>query len=459
MEEVRLIELVEPGAVLFVSDRRLFAGLIVSSISTDTRSLKQGDLFVAIEGERFDGHRFVDQALSRGAAGVVFTHRKRALLRPLMKDSPVPFLGVPDTRETLGMMARKYARRFPVARIAVTGSVGKTTTTSLIHRVLEQRYRVAASPRSFNNDIGVPTSMFQVDRSIQVLVQEIGTSHPGEIAGLSRILEQDHAVVTGIGPSHLEFFGSVRNVAREKKQALTCLSEEGVAFLNAEDPWFSFLQQGIKARIRSFGLRKGELHPEDVRVDLDGTVFTLAGTPVKLAIPGLHGVLNATAAALVGFHLGLTSGEVKRGVENYLPASGRGRVLRSGGVTVIDESYNASPLSVSASLRTLEQATARRKLFVFGDMLELGGQGKRYHLQAGEEARMRGVHLLFTVGPLAALAAVEFRGRGGDARHFQTVEELIRDLRGVLGQGDLVLVKGSRAVRLERVVDALTEPY
>jgi UDP-N-acetylmuramoyl-tripeptide--D-alanyl-D-alanine ligase len=457
MEQVPLIDLLEPGAVLSVSDRRRLERLVVSSVSTDTRSLKQGDLFVAIEGERFDGHRFVDQALGRGAAGVVFAHSRLSLLRPLMSGSPALFLGVQDTRAVLGMMARRYVHCFPAVRIAVTGSAGKTTTTALIHRVLETRCRVASSPRSFNNDIGVPTSMFQVDRSTQVLVQEIGTNHPGEIENLSGILEQHHAVVTGVGPSHLEFFGSVEGVAREKKQALLCLPGEGAAFLNAEDPWFSFLGEGISARVRSFGLGGGDLHPRDVRVGLDGATFSLEGTAMKVAIPGLHGVLNATAAALVGFHLGLTAGEVKRGLGAYLPEPGRGRVLRGGGITVIDESYNANPLSVQAALQILQGARAPRKLFVFGDMLELGAEGDRYHRQVGEQALRRGVDLLLTVGPLAALAAGEFGARGGASRSFEAVEELIGALRGELKRGDLLLVKGSRRIGLERVVEALVE--
>ncbi|MFW6181296.1 MAG: UDP-N-acetylmuramoyl-tripeptide--D-alanyl-D-alanine ligase, partial [Spirochaetota bacterium] len=347
---------------------------------------------------------------------------------------------------------------FPAVRIAVTGSMGKTTTVALIHRVLGTRFRVASSPRSFNNDIGVPTSMFQVDRGTQVLVQEIGTNHPGEIARLSGILEQHHAVVTGIGASHLEFFGSVEAVAREKKQALLCLPGEGVAFLNAEDPWFSCLQEGIRARVRSFGLRRGDLHPRDVRVGLGGAEFTLEGTSMKVAIPGMHGVLNATAAALVGFHLGLTAGEVKRGLAAYLPEPGRGRVHRAGGITVIDESYNANPLSVQAALDILQVAGAGRKLFVFGDMLELGAEGERYHRQVGEQARQRGVELLLTVGTLAALAAREFAARGGDARSFDTVEKLVEALPGALKQGDVLLVKGSRRMGLERVVEALLEP-
>lgn len=459
MKRVGLWEIFKGIKIDFLSNGDIFKSLLISSISTDSRSLKKGELFIALEGERFDGHDFIHDAVLRGAAGIVFESGKHKKIRGEIRGNPgVLFLGIQDTRRLLGQLAQNYLKMFRVWRVAVTGSAGKTTTKALIHSVLSQRYRVVSSIQSYNNDIGVPKTIFNIDENTEVLVQELGTNRPGEIAYLTGLLMPQFALITNIGPAHVGFFGSEENIAREKKDVFRFLDERGIAFANAEDRFFSFLIEGLRCSVRSFGLTRGDLYPDSLdHTGIDGVEFALRGERIRMRLPGRHWVLNAVASALVGIEFGLSMEEIKRGIESYSGESGRGNVIERGGYTIIDESYNANPLSVVSALKHLGGVdVAGKKVFVFGDMLELGDKSSFYHIDLAGEIISNGVNVLYTLGKESRLTAEACRNSGlGHVKSFSEPEELVKVLRESLCPGDIVLIKGSRAMRLERVVQAL----
>jgi UDP-N-acetylmuramoyl-tripeptide--D-alanyl-D-alanine ligase len=458
MQPVKLITLLERVKPEYVSDRRRLESLTVQSISTDTRSLKRGDLFVALPGERFDGHSFIGDALERGAAGVLFETGRREVVHSFLDaEQQALLIGVADSRNAFGKIAERYLSLFAPTKIVVTGSAGKTTTKGLAASVLSQRYRVVSSVRSFNNDVGVPKTILDVDEETEFLVQEIGTNHPGEIAVLSSIVHPDAALITNIGPAHIGYFGSERGIAREKKSALRALDRNGIAFLNADDAFFSYLKRGISARVLSFGIHRGDVRPDRItRIDVGGSEFELSGRKIVTKLLGEHGVLNAVAAACVGLHYGLSIDQIRNGIEAFRDESGRGNICTVSGVTLIDESYNANPLSVRASLGYLEGIRAEgKKYFVFGDMLELGDRAEHYHRELARDLAATGVTVLYTYGALARITGEELKKRGErEVRHFTDLGGLIATLRHELESGDVVLVKGSRKMGLERVVES-----
>ncbi|MFW6137573.1 MAG: UDP-N-acetylmuramoyl-tripeptide--D-alanyl-D-alanine ligase [Spirochaetota bacterium] len=444
--------------IKYQSSEKIMQQCEVFSLSDDTRSLKENDIFIALPGEHFDGHQFIPDAIQKGAKGVIFQHRKLPEIRPYISRNPgVMFVGVKNTRRTLGEIARNYLKKFSLKKIVVTGSAGKTTTKNFIASVLSQKYNVLSSVQSFNNDIGVPKTVLGVTPRTEVLVQEFGTNHPGEIGWLSQIVGQDHAVITNIGPAHVGNFGSVEEIAREKKQALP-EHNQGKAFLNADDSFFSYLKSSTEAQVKSFGLTRGDLFPEEIlEVGLDESVFRVCGEQIRVRPGGLHAIINATASVLVGIDFGLSMKEIKKGVETCTPQTGRGRVYHYNGATIIDETYNANPLSVNAALELLGWLKVRgRKIFVFGDMLELGASSYYYHREICTGIMHNRINLLFTFGEQAEITAEACAAKGCvTVKHFSCVENVAAELKEILKQGDVVLIKGSRAVELDRVVKEL----
>jgi UDP-N-acetylmuramoyl-tripeptide--D-alanyl-D-alanine ligase len=457
MQRTRLNRLVSESDTETVHSKELFQSISVSDISTDSRSLKMGDVFIAVKGDRFDGHDFIGEAVEKGAAVVVYESRMRERVGPVIKRAKhLLFIGVADTRKFFGTVAKKYTARFDIEKIVVTGSCGKTTTRGLVASVLSQRYSVVSSPKSYNNDIGVPKTMLQTDAGTDILVQEIGTNRPGEIEYLSSVVEQDNAMITNVGPAHIGFFGTQDNIAREKKSAIVTLKQTGTAFLNADDQYFDFLREGVRSRVKSFGLLGGDVVPErPVARWLDHSEFVLQGLPVSVAIAGRHGIANAAAAAAAGFHFGCTPQEIKKGIEDYEGEGGRGNIHTSGGVTFIDESYNANPMSVEAALDLVaEVETGGRKAFVFADMLELGNKAEHYHKLIADRIIDCGIDVLFAFGPLSEITASQCKDRGfKDVFQFEEIGTLSENLKEWVREKDLVLVKGSRAMRLERVLE------
>jgi len=443
----------------YIGNKNLFNKNFVYSISTDTRSLKKNDLFFAIPGSHNDGHDFIPKALEKGALGIVFEINNIEKVKHFfIKRRDILFLGVENTKLALGTVAKNYLSFFPVKKLVITGSCGKTSTKNFIKSVLSQKFNVVSSIESYNNDIGVPKTIFNIDKETDFLIQEIGTNHPGEIKYLSDIVLQNFSLITNIGPSHIEFFGNENNIAREKKYALMALNKEGIAFLNAEDKYFDFFKEGIAAQVKSFGMKKGDLFPDKIlKVDINKTEFILFGEKITIDALGLHNVVNAISSALVGKALDLSLKEIKRGIESYKGEIGRGKAYNVNGFTIIDESYNANPLSVLTILNYLYKVAVKgRRILVFGDMLELGERSYEYHRNIAVDIIKNNVDFLYTFGEMAKVTGDFCKEKGyQNVFHFYDIHELISCLKEGVKKNDLVLIKASRGMRLERVVKEL----
>jgi len=421
----------------------------VHGVGSDTRTLQPGELFVALRGQRFDGHLYVGEARHRGAAAVMVS-------REVVTD--LPRVQVPDTRVALGELAAHWRAGFEVGLVAVTGSTGKTTVKEMLASILGSVGSVLATRGNLNNDIGVPLTLLRLDSRHRHAVIEMGANHPGEIAYLTDLAKPQVALITNAGPAHLEGFGSLDGVVQAKGEIYAGLASEGTAVINADDP-SAEVWRGLARRYRrlEFGVdARAEVRASKLAADSAGTDFELhiggRQFQVRLGLPGRHNVYNALAAAAGAAALGIGTEHIGAGLERVAPVAGRTRPQRGrAGALIIDDTYNANPGSLQAGLDLLASHEGER-LLVLGDMAELGAAASAYHAQAGKEARARGIDGLYTVGELAALAAEAF-GDGGLS--FESTEAVCAALRGRLHEGMTVLVKGSRCMHLERVVDGL----
>jgi len=422
---------------------RPFAG-----VSTDSRAMPPGALFIALRGPRFDGHDHAPEAVAAGAAAVVTE-------RPL--SIAAPQLLVPDTRRALGALAAAWRRACPVRVVAITGSNGKTTVKEMCAAILSQAGPVLATRGNLNNEIGVPLTLLRLSPEHRHAVVEMGANHAGEIGMLTGLARPDAALITNAAAAHLEGFGSLEGVARAKGEIYSGLEEQGVALINADDP-FAPLWRELAAghRVMTFGLREPADIAAAARLDGAGAQMSLrlpdGEQPVRLALLGRHNVQNALAAAAAAAALGIDRRAIAAGLAQMRPVAGR-LAPRPGsqGAHLIDDSYNANPASLGAALEVLAACEGRRYL-VLGDMAELGAEAEALHRRAGEQARAAGIDRLYATGRLSRLAAERF-GSGG--HFFAHQEALIEALRSELSPEVTVLVKGSRAARMERVVAAL----
>jgi UDP-N-acetylmuramoyl-tripeptide--D-alanyl-D-alanine ligase len=429
----------------------------VAGASIDSRTLQVGEAFFAIQGHEQDGHRYVADAAARGASCLV--------VHAVPDDPPatVPLVLVEDTTRALGRFAARHRARFAIPVVAVTGSNGKTTTKELIAAVLATRWRVLKSAASFNNQWGLPLTLLRLGPEHGVAVVEIGTNQPGEIAALAAIAAPTVGVVTIVVAQHTEFLGSIDGVREEKAALVRALPATGAAVLNADDPRVLGMAADTRARVVTFGASPSAdvRLVSDVVAEGDGLRFSLthgaARAEVRLALAGRHNAVNALAAAAAGIACGVGLDEVARGLGAAEPVKGRCVWREAGGVRILDDSYNANPLSLRAALETVTARRGRGRLVVaLGDMLELGAIADEAHREAGRSIAALGVDELLGIGPRARLAVESARAAGlGEARHVTTFEDTVAHLLKRLAPGDVVLVKGSRGMRLERVVDAL----
>ena len=433
-----------------VSGTLLGADAAFGRVSIDTRKLDPGALFVAIPGERFDGNDFVPDAHAGNAAGALVSRAS---------DVPLPQVHVRDTRGALSGMARGWRKNFPIPVVAVTGSNGKTTVKELIAGILGRSHEVCVTRGNLNNDLGVPLTLMELADNHEILVIELGANHAGEIAALSQLVRPTVGVITNAGAAHLEGFGSIDGVAQAKGELLDHLPAAGTAILNADDPYCSaWRRRSHAAGVLTFGFEpsadctvRGEV------VDLSGgSAFTLAlpdGTVVELTLPlrGRHSVLNALAAAAASFAVGASVDDIQSGLSTAKPVSGRlNRMRGCGGAAIIDDTYNANPTSTRAALDYLRGCGGRR-MFVLGDMAELGADAAELHRQIGEYAR-NCCDTLFTIGELSQEAAQAF---GSGASNFTELSALQQALKPLLAEDATLLVKGSRVMGLDRLVGSL----
>ncbi len=432
--------------------RLIGADRAIAGVSTDTRAIAPGQLFVALRGERFDAHDFLVQAAAAGAAALLVSDEAGI-------PAGVPALVVDDTRLALGKLAAAWRARFAIPVIAVTGSNGKTTTKEMIAAILKAQFgdAVLATRGNLNNDIGLPLTLLGLDETHRAAVIEMGMNHPGEIAYLAPLGAPTVAVVTNAQRAHLEGMGDMDEVAHEKGGIFSGLAADGVAVINADDRYAAVWRQMAGHHlVRSFGIE----HAADVRaaVHQHGLETLLALTApegnseFRLPVPGRHNARNAVAAAAACLAAGLPLAAVVAGLERFSGVKGRlqVRVGRNGAV-VLDDTYNANPDSVRAGIEVLA-ATIGRKILVLGDMGEIGEASGQYHDEIGGYAKSQGIDLLFGMGEACQQAVRNF-GEGG--RHFTDIEKLIVAVDKELGPEITVLIKGSRFMKMERVADAI----
>ena len=426
----------------------------LARVHTDTRTLAAGDLFVALKGERFDAHQFLSQARTAGAAA--------AIAHAGLADAGLPGIEVPDTLAALGALAAGWRAQRDLPLIAVTGSNGKTTVTQMIAAVLRawKGDAALATQGNFNNDVGVPLTLLRLRPGHEAAVVELGMNHPGEIANLADIARPTVALVNNAQREHLEFMHTVEAVARENGSVLSALPADGTAVFPAADAFTPLWRELAGTRhCLTFGEAAGELRCAaaqwgdgawQVRIDTPNGAFD-----TRLAIAGRHNVTNALAATACALAAGVPLASIAQGLAAFAPVNGRSRALavRCGGrsITVVDDSYNANPDSVHAAIEVLAALPGPR-LLVLGDMGEVGDQGPQFHAEAGAHARARGIEQLFALGDLSAHAV---QACGTAARHFKDMATLQAAVGQALPTVGSVLVKGSRFMKMEQVVQAL----
>jgi UDP-N-acetylmuramoyl-tripeptide--D-alanyl-D-alanine ligase len=427
------------------------ADATIEAVSTDTRTLGAGMLFVALKGERHDAHDFAGQARQNGAAALLVE-------RELPLD--LPQVVVADTLLALGELARAVRRRSRARVIGITGSNGKTTVKTLLASILARHGRTHVNPGNLNNEIGLPLTLLAMPADTEYAVLEMGAGKPGDIAYLARIAQPDVALVNNVAAAHLERLGSLQGVAETKGALYRALPDDGIAVINADDAFAEYF--GLLAGPRRC-LRFGLLRRADVGASGDPQAWTAgrfrlqspAGVAdIALPLAGRHNVMNALAASALAIALGVPLATIREGLEAAPAVAGRlARRTHASGAVVIDDSYNANPGSFAAAIATLA-ASPGETVLVMGDMKELGTEAERLHADTGALARRSGIARLYAVGALSAAAVRAF---GDGARHFPDQAALIDALRGELREGVVLLVKGSRSSAMDRVVHALVD--
>ncbi|MGA9363799.1 MAG: UDP-N-acetylmuramoyl-tripeptide--D-alanyl-D-alanine ligase [Bacteroidota bacterium] len=436
-------------------------GKRLKGVSTDSRTVRPGDVFFAVKGERFDGHAFVAEAFSHGCTAAVVEKR---LPRATQGLDNFPILFVKDSIHALGQFARWYRRKFDIPIIAVTGSNGKTTTKEMIAAVLGQEFSVLKTEGNLNNHIGVPMTLFRLDKKYGAAVVEMGTNHFGELEYLCSVAEPTHGLITNIARAHLEFFGSLEGVARAKGEAFDWLASRGVGFVNVDDPLVVERAKVLKHRF-TYGFGGKRVNVRGRLLGFNEKVqprFSFGGYPlsrplsVQLRTYGKHTAENALAAAAVGFHFGVRARKIKSALEKHRPGTKRMEVLRIQSVTILNDTYNANPDSVRSALQTLAAMECKgRRIVVVGDMLELGDSSEREHEGVGKEIGRLGFEYVLTFGKESAATCTE--SHATHAYHFEEKSALTAYLEKLVEPGDVVLVKGSRGMKMEDVVIHLTE--
>jgi UDP-N-acetylmuramoyl-tripeptide--D-alanyl-D-alanine ligase len=432
-----------------------------TGVSTDSRTVKAGDCFFAIAGENFDGHDYVGDAFAKGAVCAVVERDIDAgefVAKCVLK--------VRDTIEALGDFAREYRRRAGFKVVAITGSAGKTTTRQIVYHALRQKFRVHESPKSFNNKIGLPLTLLGAKQDVQIVIAELGSNHPGEIAHLTRIAAPDVAVVTNVYSAHLEGFGDLQKIAIEKSAIFEGLGPDGVLIINAD---CDILVQTCRAggmKFLTFGKSDGsDYHVQDVLLDGVTGRFNIEGTQVHLPLPGQGNIENALAAWSVCSRFGLQAKDFARAVKTLPGVSMRTELLQAGTLTILNDCYNANPASMKNALEILagiDSAGRRRLVFICGEMAELGQQSEELHAELGTFIAEANVELLLVVSKLAKVAAESARVHARQnlqIKCFEDTPSACNKLHEFIRDYDIILVKGSRTAKLETAVEKLKELF
>jgi UDP-N-acetylmuramoyl-tripeptide--D-alanyl-D-alanine ligase len=449
MEPLSLSQISEfAGAKLM----RRHAGKMVERVSTDSRTIKPGELFVALRGENFDAHDFIAQVAHLGAVGAIVS---KAESQKLPDEFAV--LRVEDTLAAYQNLAGNYRKALALKVLGITGSNGKTSTKDFAASILAHRHRVAKTEGNFNNHVGLPRTVLEATRDHDLAVWELGMNHPGEIAALARIAAPDAAIITNIGIAHIEFMGSREAIAQEKGALAEAVHAEGFVILNADDPFSEAMGKQTRARVIFAGIEKGSIRAVDVQQTASGCEFTIIEGAhrcrAQLPVPGLHMVQNAMLAVAAGRSFGMSLEECAAGLASAPLTKARLQIREINGVQFIDDSYNANPDSMKAALRTLvELESEGKRVAVLGRMFELGAESERGHREVGEAAATLGVDHLVSIGENAIADAARHAGLENSAV-VESPNEAAERLREIVSAGDLVLIKGSRLARTELVLE------
>jgi len=427
--------------------------VVIGKVSSDSRTVKPGELFVALGGENFDGHDFVESAAKAGAAGAIVDSSWKASV-----PKSFALIRAKDTLQAYQELAANYRKSLTLKVVAITGSNGKTSTKDFAAAVLARRFRVTKTEGNFNNHVGVPRTILEATSGDEVAVWEIGMNHPGEIATLAKVAAPDVAVITNIGLAHIEFMGSRERIAEEKGALADAVGREGTVILNADDPFTKDIATRTRGKVILAGTTTGTIQAAEISQSGAGTDFTiLEGAHrcrAQLPVPGLHMVQNALLAVAAGRVFGVSLEDCAAGLVAAPLTKARLQIRDIGGVQFLDDSYNANPDSMKAALRTLVELDADgKRIAVLGEMLELGEESERGHREVGETAAALKIDQLIAIGNAAAAIADGARYAGlRKTNVVNSTSEAAELLNEIAAPGDLILIKGSRAARTEEVI-------
>ena len=430
---------------------------VAMGYSIDSRTLNPGDLFIAISGERFDGHEYVQAALEKGAVGAIVEAGKK------VEGDPLRLLQVEDSLKALQLLGAAARRLWGKPLLAVTGSAGKTTTKEILAHILSTRFRVMKSSGNLNNHIGLPLQLLKLEAEHDLGVVEMGMNHAGEIRALGELAHHDLAVVTTVAPVHLEFFGSLAEIARAKYEIIETLQPGGVAVLNADDDYVCQFGRDFKGKVVTFGIkRSADVSAQKIKLNgAEGSTFELVvgsvGEPVTFPLVGEHNIYNALAAAAAAMERGISPSQAAAALSSIAPPDKRGQVLHLNGATIINDCYNSNPRALEAMIDTLASMKAERRILVVGEMLELGPTAEALHRQCGKHAADKKIDMVIGVRGMARAVAEAACGSGTQAQFMETPEQAGEWLAHNLRPGDAVLLKASRGVKLERALDMLQD--
>jgi UDP-N-acetylmuramoyl-tripeptide--D-alanyl-D-alanine ligase len=430
---------------------------VAMGYSIDSRTLNAGDLFIAIAGEHFDGHNYVQASLEKGAVGAIVEAGKK------VEGDPLRLLQVDDSLKALQLLGAAARRLWGKPLLAVTGSAGKTTTKEILAHILATRFRVMKSSGNLNNHIGLPLQLLKLEAEHDLGVVEMGMNHAGEIRALGELAHHDLAVVTAVAPVHLEFFGSLAEIARAKYEIIETLPSGGVAVLNADDEYVCQFGRDFKGKVVTFGIkRSADVSAQQIKLNgAEGSTFELVvgsvGEPVTFPLVGEHNIYNALAAAAAAMDRGISPSQAAAALSGIAPPDKRGQVLHLNGATIINDCYNSNPRALEAMIDTLASMKAERRILVVGEMLELGPTAEALHRECGKHAADKKVDMVIGVRGMARAVAEAACGSGTQAQFMETPEQAGEWLARNLRPGDAVLLKASRGVKLERALNLLQD--
>lgn len=432
----------------------------VAKFATDSRRVNKGDIFFALLGERFDGHDFIEMALKRRAAVAVVDEQHADQVCDQFTHST--FLIVEDTEKALGRMANWYRQQLDPLIVGVTGSVGKTTTRHMIHTVLSEQFQGVQSPRNFNNEIGVPLSVMALAEDDEFAVLELAASKQGDIKLLSKIAQPEIGVLTAIGHAHLESFGSLDVIATTKAELLEALPESGLAILSGDDSLVREQASKAKCRVLFVGAEShNDIQAEEIKTENNQLSFRIGSEKISVPVIGSHHLTAVLSAVAVGREVGMDADAIQNGLSKYRSIPGRSHLETIGDWTVINDCYNANPMSMKAACQSLASwKTSYQKIFIAGEMLDLGAESAQFHFELGQKAAQSNLDFLLAIGPHANdIVRGAFSEGFCSSRMavFEQIDTLFVILSCWIQTGDIVWIKGSRDMHLERVIDWLRE--